>query len=421
MKTTRIIIAVLCILALSGWTDNLIAQPAGSSFLTYKGTLKDSKTKKEIVFANVSLPGTHVGTITNSDGGFTLKVQNSLNATSIEFSRLGYTNKIVEISTLKPEGNVIFLDAASVPLEEVTVRPDDPRSIVQAALERVGVNYSTSPGMFTGFYRETIRQRNDYISISEAVVDIYKASYTQPNEEDRTRVFKGRKSANVKKADTLVVKLQGGPSVSLMLDVAKYPYLLEMEGDLLVYDFIFEDMVNVDNKLNYVISFKQKSHVKTPLYKGSFYIETKSLAFTMIQFELNLENKEEVNNMLIRRKPAGVKVTPTAVNYMVNYKEKDGIYYFNYARNELSLKCNWRRRIFSSNYTTVSELAVTDRDLVNVTRFPYRDAFKRGDILADGVAYFNDADFWGEHNYIEPDESIEAAIKRYGKRLLREQ
>ncbi|PKP44219.1 MAG: hypothetical protein CVT95_11265 [Bacteroidetes bacterium HGW-Bacteroidetes-12] len=64
-------------------------------------------------------------------------------------------------------------------------------------------------------------------------------------------------------------------------------------------------------------------------------------------------------------------------------------------------------------------MAITDRDLENTTRFPIRESFKSNEILAETVEAFNDKDFWGEHNYIKPEESIDEAIKRYGKRLKR--
>jgi hypothetical protein len=68
----------------------------------------------------------------------------------------------------------------------------------------------------------------------------------------------------------------------------------------------------------------------------------------------------------------------------------------------------------------MSELAITDRDLQTVSKFPAREAVKPSTVFADMVNTYNDEDFWGEHNFIEPDQSIEAAIKKYGKRLKRQ-
>lgn len=392
----------------------------GDSYDTYRGTLKDSKTKQKIIFATVTIPGTHVGTVSNSDGEFTIKVQKSLNATNLQISHLGYKTKQISFAELTKNGNEIFVEPSSVELKGITVRPENAESIVRKALSKIPLNYSEKPSMQTGFYRETVKQRKDYLSISEGVIDIYKTSYKNKVENDRVRIFKARKSSSVKSADTLMLKLMGGPNISLLLDIARHPDLLFWEESLNEHDFSLEDIVTIDGKMNYVIKFTQRPYITIPLYNGKLYIETESLAITMAEFSINLEDKEKASQLFVKKKPAGVKITPTSTNYLVTFVEQGGKYYFNYARNELTFKCNWKKRLFSSNYTVMSELAITDRDLKTVDRFPVRDAVKPSSVFADMVTTYNDEDFWGEHNFIEPDQSIEAAIKKYGKRLKRQ-
>jgi hypothetical protein len=315
----------------------------------------------------------------------------------------------------------VELEPSSVALNEVTIRPEDPLTIIKEALRKIQFNYSDQPNMLRGFYRETIKQRRDYISISEAVVDIYKAPYKPLSGGDRVKLFKGRKSTDVKKADTLAVKLQGGPNVSLLLDVAKNSDVIFFEDFEDYYDFAIEDVVTIDDKISYVIAFAQKEHIEIPLYYGRLYVDTRNLAITHAHFSINLDNEEEAAKLFILRKPLGVKFSPTSTSYYVTYTEKDGRYYLNYMRNELTFKANWRRRIFNTNYSVVAEMAITDRDLENANKFTIRESFKQRDVLAEAVEAFNDDDFWGEHNYIKPEESIEDAIKRYGRRLQRQQ
>jgi hypothetical protein len=420
MKPTISFIRIGIVALLIGAYGNLMAQN-GDSYVTFKGALKDGKTKESLVFATVTLPETHIGTVSNSDGDFALKVPKTHTSKSILITHLGYKNKVVELSSLKPDnGNVIFLEPASVNLDEITVRPLDAQKIVLDALQKVPYNYSNRPNMLLGFYRETIKQRRDYVSISEAVVDIYKAPYKSAAEGDRVRIFKGRKSSNVKRSDTLAVKLQGGPNVSLLLDIAKNHDLLLFDETLNLYNFTFDDLVTIDNTMCYVISFSQKSFVLEPLYFGKLYIDTKNLAIVMAQFSLNIEDKDKAASMFVKKKPYGVKFYPTSTSYLVTYKQQNGFYYLNYARNEVKFKCTWPKRIFSSNYTINSELAITDREVDNTTRLTYRESFRSNDVFSDAVTAFNDENFWGEYNVIEPDEAIESAIKKYGKRLKRQ-
>jgi hypothetical protein len=65
----------------------------------------------------------------------------------------------------------------------------------------------------------------------------------------------------------------------------------------------------------------------------------------------------------------------------------------------------------------MSEMAVTDHTPKNATRFANSETFKQSMIFAEKVSNFADAGFWGEYNIIEPDESIESAIKKLSKNM----
>lgn len=392
-----------------------------TTYYTVNGVIKDSKTKQRVIFASVSVPGTNIGTVSNSDGEFTLKVQKSLNLTEFEISHLGYLNKKFTISESAANGEqTFFVDPYSVELKELIVKPVDPRSLVLRAISSVGENYSAVPNMLTGFYRETIKQRRDYVSISEAVVDIYKSSYSSYFDSDRVRVFKGRNSTNVKKVDTLTVKLIGGPNISLMLDIVKNPDVILSRENIDYYSYELLNMVNIDGKLNYEIGFTPIMNLDYPLYYGKFYIEKEKLALTMAQFSLDLNDEEKAAQTFVKKKPLGLRFVPTSTSYLVTYKEQDGKYYINYVRNEVKFSCNWKRRIFKNTYTVMSEMAVTERKSENIEKFPAKDSFKQFTVLADKVNEYFDENYWGEYNIIVPDESIQSAINKFNKRLKKQ-
>lgn len=393
----------------------------GNSYYTVNGILKDSKTKQKVVFASVSVPGTNIGTVSNSDGEFTLKIQKSLNVKEFEVSHLGYQNKKFTITEESKEEQVFYVDSYSVELKELVVKPVDPRSLVLRAIGSIDDNYSDIPNMLTGFYRETIKQRRDYVSISEAIVDIYKSSYSSSYETDRARIFKGRKSTNVKKVDTLTVKLIGGPSVSLMLDIVKNPDVLLSRENIDYYSYELLNIVNIDGKLNYEIGFTPVMNLDFPLYYGKIYIEKETLALTMAQFSLDLKDEDKAASNFVKKKPVGLKFIPTSTSYLVTYKEQSGKYYINYIRNEVKFSCNWKRRIFKTSYTVMSEMAITERKTENVEKFTAKESFKQYTVLADKVNEYFDENYWGEYNTIVPDESIQSAINKFNKRFKKQQ
>lgn len=62
-------------------------------------------------------------------------------------------------------------------LSEIVIFGNNGRAIVEEAIRKIPVNYSSGPNMLTAFYRETVQKRRRYISVSEAVIDVYKTSY----------------------------------------------------------------------------------------------------------------------------------------------------------------------------------------------------------------------------------------------------
>jgi hypothetical protein len=405
----------LAIVLIAGYLPG-VCQTNDDSFITIAGIAKDTKTKQPIVFASVSIPGTSIGTVTNSEGEFTLKVNKSIKADVFEISHLGYVNKQFKIAESLGNERVFYIDEHVYILKESYVRPSEPIEIVRMALQNIRENYSDKPNMMTGFYRETIKQRRDYLSISEAVVDISKASYTSM-QDDQVKIFKGRNGTNLKKADTLMVKLQGGPNVTMLLDIIKNPELIISPDSLDNYLFEITSVVNIDDKPNYVISFFPNVTRSYPLYIGKLYITQDKLALTMAEFSLDLTDADKAARQFIKKKPAGLLFTPTATSYLVTYKEQSGKYYFNYVRVELKFKCDWKRRWFKNYYTIMSEIAITDRHEDNIIRFTNQDLFKSNMVFTDKIQYHTDENYWGDYNIIEPEESIQNAIKKFSKNV----
>jgi len=397
---------------------NAFSQNGDESYITVKGVAKDVISHQKIVFASVSVPGTDIGTVTNSEGEFILKIKNSLKAQSFEISHLGYISKKFEINNSLGDDRVFYLEQHVFPLKELTVRPKEPRDIVRMALRNIKMNYSDKPNMMTGFYRESIKQGREYLSISEAVVDISKASYSGM-QNDQVKIFKGRKGTNVRKADTLMVKLQGGPNVALLLDIAKNSDLIMSLDSLDNYSYEMTSVINIDDKPNYVISFTPNVVKSYPLYIGKLYITQDNLAITMAEFSLDVSDAQKAARQFVRVKPSGLVFTPTTTSYLVTYKPQGDKYYINYVRIELKFKCDWKRKWFKNNYTIVSEVAITDRHEDNIVRFTNQESFKSNMVLADKIQAFTDADFWGDYNIIEPEESIQYAIKKLTKSLKR--
>lgn len=401
----------------SGSTWGLDKSRQDTAYKTFTGKVIDNATKKPVVFANVYLIGSSLGTVTNAEGEFVLKVPVSQLSHQVGISNLGYKNLAINLSDLTAKENIIKLDLAATPLEQVIVRSDDPAELLKMAYRRIGENYVSDPEMQVGFYRETVKQNHSYVAVAEAVLDVYKSPYNSVIDNDRVKIYKGRKSEDLKKMDTLLFKLQGGPRTSFMLDIVKNPGELLSEDYLENYNFKYAGFVAIDGRDNYVIQFDQKDNVDMALYKGTIYLDTKNMAFSRIDFSFSDKALVIADNELVRKKPMDVKIDVLAAEYSVNYRAVDEKWYLNHVRSELVFKCIWKKKRYNATYTTALEMAVTDRNASNINKAKYKDQTKMTDIFADQVNAYKDENYWGEYNYIKPEESIESVINKLNKKL----
>ena len=182
------------------------------SYITIKGKVIDKETGLPLVFAGVKVKESNVATVTNLDGEFSLKLQVPVTAKNIEVSFVGYKNETVPLNSFKPDGSTtkISLSTAMISIKEIVVKPMYPEEIVSKAITRISKNYPSIPNLMTAFYRETIKKNRTYVSIGEAVVEIFKAPYDNVIRYDGSRIYKGRKNSDTGKMDTVLFKLQGG-------------------------------------------------------------------------------------------------------------------------------------------------------------------------------------------------------------------
>jgi hypothetical protein len=419
-KFLTILIGLLfCSFSMSQAMAGLKQNTDTASFITISGKITDKETSKPLMYANVYIIGTSIGTVANADGEFLLKIPKERSKDLIGAKHLGYKAFSASIESLKNSDVNIVLEPEIVPLQEIIIRTDDPVSLIRGAIANVRKNYRRSPTMMTSFYREAIQQNHRYVSIAEAVLETYKTSYTDIFTDDKVKVLIGRKGQDVKRMDTVVVKLQGGPVTPFYLDFAKNPENLFSEDYYKYYDFALKGQISLDNERCYVIEFTQKPIENLALYKGVIYLEVQSLAIVGLEFSISDYGLPYATNLFIKKKPITMRANILGAHYYVKYAKANGFWNLNYVRSELSFKCKWKKKFFSSTYKTMVEMAVTDIDTVKVERYKSKETFKQSEIFSDKVDDFKNDEFWGDYNIIKPDESIQNAINKLSKRLKR--
>lgn len=385
------------------------------------GVVLDRQTGRTLSHVSVTAEGGKEHTVTNDDGRFSLKTQRI--PRYIQLSHIGYKTRRQQIQHGQTSNLRIMMAVNTVGLHEVVVTRNDPLEIVKAAMDRIEKNYPQKPELVRCFYRETARRGSRFISVAEAVTDMYKTGYSRGPERDAVAILKGRRLMSMKARDTLGVKIQGGPVMPLMVDIAKNrEYVLKAE-DFGLYDFSMDMPALIDDRLQYVVSMQPKMHTMYPLMYGKLFIDQETLAFTRAELQLDVSNWRSASDYMLVKKPFGLRFRPKELTVTIVYTtDTQGVTRMSYVRNEMRFNCDWKRRLFASPFTTVSEMVVTDRRQMGeeVKRPKGRNSFGIRDRFYDKVEYFEDPDFWADYNIIEPTESLENAIGKLKKKARKQ-
>lgn len=382
------------------------------------GVVKDQQTGRPLSHVSIVAEGTKTHVVSNEEGRFTLKTARQ--PKYLHLSHLGYKKRKQPLEAGKTENIEILMASSSVELSEVVVSLEDPTAIVKAAISRIERNYPQEKELVRCFYRETARKGSRFISVAEAVTEMYKTDYSLGAQYDAVSIQKGRRLMSLKARDTLGVKIQGGPVAPLMADVAKNrDYLLDDEA-LGYYDMHLKTPVRIDDRLHYVVSLEPRQEAPVSLMGGELYIDQESLTITRAELQLDLRDWRKAADYMLIKKPTGLRFRPKKLSMTVVYNtDADGVTRLSYIRNEMRFNCDWKRRLFASSFTLVSETVVTEylQHGKDVKRPRGRSSFNIRDRFYDKVEYFNDPSFWADYNIIEPTESLEHAINKLKKKV----
>ncbi len=387
----------------------------GKNLISISGVVRSGKTQKVIPYANVFIPYQTTGTITNSEGRFNFFIPMDLGVDSIVVSCLGYYQQSISIEKFLVNSVEIQLEPQKFQINELIVRPHDPYNLLYLALEKKEQNYASHPELLTAFIRETTRQNDQYISLSEAVIDIYKTPYLS-NENDLIKLKKGRKEHSLVDDQEINLVVEGGLYNTLQLDIIKYGvnFLNTEFMQYYEYEFLRQQMYN--GRQTYSIAF----HFKEPRdfigFDGVIYLDAISLAVVRAEFQIDPRSLALAYTWLIKRAPKEYRVAPRYGSYVVEYRQYDAIWNLYYARSEVSLKLRKRRKDENGNKVTsqhnfATEFVITGKTDENFDKIRYRDAAKPNEVLYEQITA-TDNEFWGTETVIVPEEPLQETIQK---------
>lgn len=377
-----------------------------------------SKKDKPVPFATVYLKEHSLGTIANGDGFFRLNISENLAQDTLVVSSMGFENEKILPEEYKNNELLITLKPSFIPIQDVIVRPADPGQLVMQSYESRDKNYNTKTSLLTAFFRESSKQNKDYISLTEALIEINKSSYLNET-EDLIRLVKGRNGTNISKTDLVNLVVEGGLYNGLRLDVAKYGSYFYDEEATKDCEFKLLKNTSYNGRQTYIVWFNMREDIGHMGYTGKLYIDALSLALVRAEFELNSTGIKYARSVLVKKTPKGYRAKPVFARYEVEYRYYNDIWNLHYARSELMIKVKKARgkenKGYTCDFSSRSEFVVTDQ-ISNVKRsIRYRDAVGSNDVLVKQVEDTKD-NYWMEDNIIIPEEPLLSTIEKLQKR-----
>jgi len=376
------------------------------------GKLLNRQNKEEVPYASISVLGHPFGTISNVDGEFQLKIPPEYESDTLVISSMGYDRLYILPDTLPHSELDIYLDPVEIQLKEVLVSAANPMQVLDKMIENIYQNYSTNTQLMTSFYREVLKQDKEYINVSEAVMDILKASYSNPFRQDQIRYLKGRKSPDVQSSFQLVdFKMQGGPYYITKLDVIKTMDSFIDPEFREYYTYHVEHVIDYVNRPTYVIHFEPDGKFDYLTYEGELYIDKETSALVHAEFSLSRSGKKSARRSLIKKKPRGFNVRPIDLDYSATYKRHHDKWYLSSAQTSVKFHVKSRQDKINSVFHSISDLLITNHRETNLKRFKRDENFDSSDIFSEIITSY-DEDFWGDYNVIKPSEDLRNALKK---------
>ncbi|WP_075591590.1 STN and carboxypeptidase regulatory-like domain-containing protein [Labilibacter marinus] len=378
------------------------------NYITLSGEVTSQQNYQKIPLVNISVKGRPIGTTTNMEGNYVFLIPKEYVGEELYMSAIGYRSELFQVPLADTVLNV-RLKQETIQIKEIKVRFIRPDEIVKNFIRNIDQNYFTESMLLTGFFRESIKQDDRYVEVSEAVLDIYKSSYLKTYDIEEARFVKGRKKVENKGVSIARLKLAGGPALFSGLDVAKHLDFMSADNDA-NYFYTYKGKGIVHDRVVYKVGFKPIFEVGDLYYEGEFSIDVESFALIRADFRMTKRTLRNSDQILIQKHARKVKSNPIFTSYMVDYRPYKGKWILNSVKGELIIDMHDKRKKIKSQYHAIAELLITNAQDGEGRRIKNSDRFKTNFVLADKIIGY-DPMFWKDYNVIRPEEELEKVFK----------
>jgi hypothetical protein len=359
--------------------------------------------------------GNTIGLVANKEGRFDINGESGFD--SIHVSMVGYYSKTFIKENINGLTSLeIRLDPAPAELKEVVIRPISALEIIKKAIANISSDQPLNNFENKGFYREIIKDKDNYFSVAEAV---FEAQYFPSAKSYKLKLIQGRS-----KEDVSYTRLfedfhpGGGPQADAENGfVTKVPAFLN-QNSINKFHYKIDSIVQLDGRSLYHVSFDQNEGVKEALDKGYMLIETDDYA--VVSYDIfnspfgtryikSLTGSEkifaEILDIDLKRKGWHTHVDFAYINkkWLMSYTETEYVISYKQPKKRIDL-----------DLTINIQLAFTDLYKPVNKEITKAEEWKKKNIIANLPNAFNPI-FWGNNNIISPSDQVKNIIDNISK------
>lgn len=374
------------------------------AYIDIKGQVIDAVDGTPLAFAHVTVLHESLGTTTNMEGFFRLRLPERYENDSLKVSYLSYQSKQLSVRDLSRGENLIALSTEVFSLQEIVVRADsiDAIQLVEALRQRLRENYPQKPKNITGFFRETINlstSNRQEILYAEGVLEFYKTAYRgRADIKDAVRVIKGyRKSlfyGYQYGQDTLSLpSISQGSHLGIMADIAKIPPGFLGPRFWKRYQYQHLGYTNIDTFSLHIVGFKPLADKNSGELEGKLYIDANSLALVKASFIMTKPALEGYNEYHTKEKELPISLVSRKIE--VNYSKHDGSWYLK-SGHVLNRYVDVRTNV---PFINKMDVIITEIKAGKGKTLPRQETLHRESVFAVQVGNLA-SDFWEGYNVI---------------------
>lgn len=369
------------------------AQPTAPA-LRLRGRVIDAATRQAI-------PGAHlrvgkVGTATNADGRFELRLPAESRTDRLVVSYIGYQNLERPVTGSLDRDLTLALTEAPHQLAEAKVYASA-RAIVADAVARIPQNYPIQPVRLTAFYREANRMfpGGRYTYLAEGLLELFKPPYDRPKQGDQTRVVQYRKR-ELMPFDSVQIRWVQGATFGEWADFvrSRIEFLTEREH----YDYRLIDITTYDGRDAYAIGFEPKGD--RGKHRGTLYVALDGLALVAAEWR---------NTEAALKRRSDLSTAYRKAERKVEYQFFNGRWYLQRATNETVIEQVARKR----EHRVSDELVVTDFDTTTREGFRYTEIVQSTDAFSNLETPY-DSTFWSRYNVTLQNDDLARQLQERG-------